>query len=92
MKDLKPFLPYIILSVIITIIVMFLFWEQDATNLRDIIDIKEESIKELESQIDSKNSEIQSLTDKIDELESSIDTLSDTIYPSEDSESLYVEQ
>lgn len=79
MKDKKFTILTLVVAIIITIIIMFLFWESDALKLRDTIDIKEENIKELKQTIEEQDSEIESLQGQLDDIQSTLDDIYDSI-------------
>lgn len=69
----------IIVAIVITIIIMFLFWENDALKLRDTIDIKDENINELKQTIEEKDSEIESLQLQLNDIQSTLDDIYDNV-------------
>lgn len=79
MKEKKFTFLNLIAVIIITIIIMFLFWESNALELRDTIDIKEEDIKELKQTIEEKNFKIESLQGQLEDIQSTLDDIYDNI-------------
>lgn len=79
MEDKKFTILHLVVAIIITIIIMFLFWESDTMKLRDTIDIKEENIKELKQTIEEQDSEIESLQGQLDDIQSTLDDINDRI-------------
>lgn len=79
MEDKKFTILHLVVAIIITIIIMFLFWESDTMKLRDTIDIKEENIKELKQTIEEKNSKIESLQGQLEDIQSTLDDIYDNI-------------
>ena len=67
----------IIVAIVITIIIMLLFWENDASNLRNDISIRDEKIQELENEIGAENPELSAFQEQLDEIQSTVDNIYD---------------
>lgn len=67
----------IIVAIVITIIIMFLFWESDASKLREDISIRDEKIQELENEIGTENPDISAFQEQLDEIQSTVDNIYD---------------
>jgi peptidoglycan hydrolase CwlO-like protein len=67
----------IIVAIVITIIIMLLFWENDASNLRDDISVRDEKIQELENEIEAENPELSGFQEQLDEIQSTVDNIYD---------------
>lgn len=67
----------IIVAIVITIIIMLLFWESDASNLRDDIYIRDEKIQELENEVGTENPDVSAFQEQLDEIQSTINNIYD---------------
>lgn len=79
MNEKKFTIINLVVVIIITIIIMSLFWENDALKLRDTIDIKDENINELKQTIEEKDSEIESLQLQLNDIQSTLDDIYDNV-------------
>jgi|GEM_PF-2043669 len=69
----------IIVAIVITIIIMLLFWESNASNLRDDIYIRDEKIQELENEVRTENPDVSVFQEQLDEIQSTIDNIYDEL-------------
>lgn len=69
----------IIVAIVITIIIMLLFWESNASNLRDDIYIRDEKIQELENEVRTENPDVSAFQEQLDEIQSTIDNIYDEL-------------
>lgn len=69
----------IIVAIVITIIIMLLFWESNASNLRDDIYIRNEKIQELENEVRTENPDVSVFQEQLDEIQSTIDNIYDEL-------------
>ena len=69
----------IIVAIVITIIIMLLFWESNASTLRDDIYIRDEKIQELENEVRTENPDVSAFQEQLDEIQSTIDNIYDEL-------------
>lgn len=69
----------IIVAIVITIIIMLLFGESNASNLRDDIYIRDEKIQELENEVRTENPDVSVFQEQLDEIQSTIDNIYDEL-------------
>lgn len=81
-KDKENIYIYFIFAILLTVLIMYMFWENDASKLKEEINSKNEIISELKSKIEEKDSQIQNLTEQYDNIETSINSLYDELNPS----------
>lgn len=86
MENKKINYTHLIITILLTMFIMYLFWENDAIKLKEEISFQNEIIEELKFEIEEKNSQIQSLQEQYQNIESSINVLYDELTPRSDLE------
>lgn len=76
MEEKNFTLLHLIGSILLTVFIIFLFWENDASHLRENISIKDEKIQELEQTLEEEKPNIQQ---QLDEIQSILNTIYDGI-------------
>ena len=76
MEEKKFTLLHLIGAILLTIFIMFLFWESDASHLRENISIKDKKIQELEKTLEEEKPNMQK---QLDEIQSVLNTIYDGI-------------